>query len=228
MRPIFQKVTKDEYRLPIEEADSIHELAEKIGVSVSAVSHAMHEIERGERKDSCYQITWIEEGDDLWKPIEGYKYPYRINEKGAVQRYCNPGWKNMSYIKHDHSFEVQLRGKDGRQVGASIGRLMANAFLGGISDDEIVLHKNGIKSDFRKENLIITKKKGEHHSCVKAHNRRAVQSIDMQGRVRNIYPSQKDAAEGEHLNVKTIRKSCDDKSGAFVVKTRRRYCYMDE
>ena len=61
-RPVFQKVTQDRFRLVLAQADTITELAEMVGVSVSALSHAFKKLERGKRREenSCYQITWIE------------------------------------------------------------------------------------------------------------------------------------------------------------------------
>lgn len=62
MIPIFQRVTPDKYRLVLAEADSIHELAEKLGLSESAVNHGIHGAERGRK--SVYQVVWIDESED--------------------------------------------------------------------------------------------------------------------------------------------------------------------
>lgn len=64
MIQIFQRVTKDEKRLVIAEADSITELADIIGRSVSAVSHGIHAAERNPERTGCYQVTWIDEEDE--------------------------------------------------------------------------------------------------------------------------------------------------------------------
>ena len=65
-RPVFQKVTKDKYRLVVAQADSITELAQLTGTSLSSVSRAFRDIERCRRVNSAYQITWItlEEGEE--------------------------------------------------------------------------------------------------------------------------------------------------------------------
>lgn len=65
-RPVFQKVTADKYRLVVAQADSIAELARLLDVSASALSHTFKKLERGTRKSSCYQITWItlEDGEE--------------------------------------------------------------------------------------------------------------------------------------------------------------------
>ena len=66
MRPVFQKVSNDPYRLVIAQADTITELAQILGVDQSTLSHAFKKLERGITKDSCYQITWItlEDGEE--------------------------------------------------------------------------------------------------------------------------------------------------------------------
>lgn len=58
-RPVFQKVTNDRYRLVVAQADTITELAELLGVSASNLCRTFKQLERGTRKRSCYQITWI-------------------------------------------------------------------------------------------------------------------------------------------------------------------------
>lgn len=66
MRPVFQKVSNDPYRLVIAQADTITELAQILGVDHSTLSHVFKRLERGITKESCYQITWIqlEDGEE--------------------------------------------------------------------------------------------------------------------------------------------------------------------
>ena len=59
--PVFQKVTKDEYRLVLAQADSMTELAKMLGVSLSVISHAIKNVEKGKTRNSGYQVTWIED-----------------------------------------------------------------------------------------------------------------------------------------------------------------------
>lgn len=64
MRPVFQRVTNDEFRLVMAQADSLEELARMTGVALSTISKTIKDIETGKRKKSCYQVTWITMDDE--------------------------------------------------------------------------------------------------------------------------------------------------------------------
>ena len=64
VRPVFQKVTNDKYRLVVAQADTVTELAEVLGVRLSTLCHTFKAIENGTRKKSCYQVTWIDLDDE--------------------------------------------------------------------------------------------------------------------------------------------------------------------
>lgn len=64
VRPVFQKVTDDKFRLVVAQADTLTELAEMLGLKLSTLCHTFKEIETGRRKKSCYQVTWIDLDDE--------------------------------------------------------------------------------------------------------------------------------------------------------------------
>ena len=66
IRPVYQKVTKDEFRLVLAQEDTLAGLAKITGVNKCTICHAIKDVEAGRRKKSCWQITWIddEEEDD--------------------------------------------------------------------------------------------------------------------------------------------------------------------
>jgi hypothetical protein len=64
VRPVFQKVTDDKYRLVVAQADTLTELAEVLGVKLSTLCNTFKAIESGKRKTSCYQVTWIDLDDE--------------------------------------------------------------------------------------------------------------------------------------------------------------------
>lgn len=66
MRPVYQRVTNDKFRLVLAQADTPSELARITGTRLCTISHALKDVKLGKRKNSCYQVTWIddEEEDD--------------------------------------------------------------------------------------------------------------------------------------------------------------------
>lgn len=59
MRPVYQRVTNDKFRLVLAQADSPSELARITGTRLCTISHALKDVKEGKRKSSCWQITWI-------------------------------------------------------------------------------------------------------------------------------------------------------------------------
>lgn len=56
---VYERVTSDKYELPLAVADSEHELADLLGVTVSCVSHELRKFRSGQK--SVYREIEIEE-----------------------------------------------------------------------------------------------------------------------------------------------------------------------
>lgn len=90
----------------------------------------------------------------MWRRIEGYKYPYRINEQGEVQWFRWGRWMPMRiYLKN--RAEVRLRGLDGKQKQVGVFRLLDECFCGGYARKNglCVGPKNGVKMDCTLRNM---------------------------------------------------------------------------
>ena len=59
MMVVYERVTADEYELPLAVADSEHELARILGISVSSISHGLKKYRSGEK--SIYREVKIGE-----------------------------------------------------------------------------------------------------------------------------------------------------------------------
>jgi DNA-binding transcriptional ArsR family regulator len=64
MRPVYQRVTNDKFRLVLAQEDTPSELARITGVKLCTISHALKKVKTGERKSSCWQVTWINEDEE--------------------------------------------------------------------------------------------------------------------------------------------------------------------
>ena len=63
-RPVYMKVTKDRFELPIVVADSAYELARLCGVNVSTIMHSVSTQSKRVVKNSQYKRVWVSDSDD--------------------------------------------------------------------------------------------------------------------------------------------------------------------
>lgn len=119
--------------------------------------------------------------NEIWKPIMGYEGCYEISNKGEVRslsrtkkgvRYGKPyeyQTKEMQLKQHVDCkgyLRVKLQ-KDGNKETCKVHRLVAQTFLGDITDKEID-HINTIKTDNRVENLkIVSSKENSNNPITK-------------------------------------------------------------
>ena len=69
---VYRYVTKDRYRLPVAQADSMGELAALIGRSYGTVRRAMEAVYRGQRTSGPYEngdLSDEEEEEDVFVPV---------------------------------------------------------------------------------------------------------------------------------------------------------------
>ena len=83
----------------------------------------------------------------MWKEIKGYKWLYRINEDGLVQRF----WKEKWIDRKPHFGEklkrpkICMRRADNSRVEVPLVNLMADAFMGGRKPGMVIIHKDGMR-----------------------------------------------------------------------------------
>lgn len=135
----------------------------------------------------------------VWKEIQGYKNPYRINENGVVQQFSRGKWVDLS-IEVNHRAEVRLRGHDGKQKRVGIFRLLDRCFFGGYADKNklTVGPRNGIKTECTLENLQHRTQSSVGAASLARSKRRAVVRHDRNGK-QVIYKSVSEAARKNGL-----------------------------
>lgn len=57
---VYMIVTKDEFRLPLEIAESVEELAQLVGESVGSVARQISRVRSGKVKNSKYEIVFVD------------------------------------------------------------------------------------------------------------------------------------------------------------------------
>ena len=114
-----------------------------------------------------------------WKPIDGYRYSYRINRKGVVQKQRKNGeWHRLAVNNDVKGYpRVSLRRLDGGQQRRMISTLLYEHF------------GPNVKGANRPREV-------------------AVEKIDKEGRVLKEYPSLASAAFDNHFTVGSVYQRC--------------------
>lgn len=155
----------------------------------------------------------MKKNDNLgWKPIDGYRFRYRINEDAVVQKQMDDGsWYTLKpYISGRNRAAVKMRTADNRKVDVPVVWLMADAFMGGRKPDTAIVHRNCSKLDCSLGNLkMIPRKECGRISC--RSRRKAVMKLDREGNVVAIYASGREAAEKNFISQNSIWARCKGK-----------------
>lgn len=157
----------------------------------------------------------------MWKAIEGFKYPYRINENAVVQRQLPNGeWKTMNPYRqgrkrNEGRFVVKMVRDTGKYEIQFLVNLMLYAFMGGRRPPgKRLTHKNGMVSDCALKNLVWTTQSeiGKRYGSA---GRKVVEKVDTAGNVVAIYSSISEASRKEHVSIEFIRRRCNGKVKIF-------------
>lgn len=141
----------------------------------------------------------------MWRRIEGYKYPHRINEQGEVQRFRWGRWMPMKiYLKN--RAEVRLRGLDGKQKRVGVFRLLDECFCGGYARKNglCVGPKNGVKMDCTLENMAYRTQSEIGKRTMERTMRKTVIRYDRNGETV-VYRSVKEAARKNGMAPSTLK-----------------------
>ena len=144
----------------------------------------------------------------VWVPIEGYKWPYRINEDGTVQKKDRDLWVTLAPRISTNRVTVSMRKRNGTRIYIPVVWLMADAFMGGRKPGMCIYHKNGLKTDNSLHNLEFLSK-GENGKRTSGNRRRAVEKIAPDGTVVELYKSACEAAKKNYVHRNCVSDRCN-------------------
>lgn len=157
-----------------------------------------------------------EEGTD-WRLIPGYFYQYRINELGQIEKLLDSGkWYRLKpFIKRDRyhtngKLQMRMRLENGRYSNISVKNLMIDTFLGGRKPGVVYGLRNGSTTDCSVYNIYPS----TLHDVLKRTggiNRRAVEKVDRDGNVLELYASVSEAADKNYIARKSILARCKNR-----------------
>lgn len=141
----------------------------------------------------------------MWKYITGYKFPYRVNQDGCVQKFQNNKWVSLSHIYTSGRMIVKLVKEDGTRVGYGVLRLLDKCF----NDDYAKKHglcvcpKNGVKSECTLSNITYKLPSEVSVASMLRHRRRPVIRYDRFGN-SEVYKSVTEAAKKNWLSKSSL------------------------
>jgi len=149
---------------------------------------------------------------EQWVEIAGYKYRYRVSNKGRVQKMRADGtWKDMTPSNYGGSaWRIQLTLPDGTRSRVAVSALVADAFLGGTPPGMRRCHKNCAYSDNSVENIVFLTN-AEAAKRYRPGNSRPVVKLDREGNVVAVYRSQTEAARSNYITQQAISNRCNGK-----------------
>lgn len=143
----------------------------------------------------------------MWKEIKGYKWPYRVNEDGVVQKFYREKWVTLNPYIHGERAMVKMRSLENKKMDVPVVWLMADAFMGGRRPGMNIVHKDGCKLN----NCIWNLKFETKRQCGKRSSRarsRPVLKVAPDGTVVEIFRSGREAARREYVSQNAINVRC--------------------
>ena len=143
-----------------------------------------------------------------WKEIKGYRYLYRVSDEGEVQKLQDNGkWRTLKPWSYRGQMKVHFRCTDGTVELMPVSGLVADYFMGGTPPGKVRVHKNGMKSDNAKENIVFMTRREVRLGC-RAANSKPVLKVDKYGQIVAVYSSTVEAAKANYMSQASVSKRC--------------------
>lgn len=162
--------------------------------------------------------------NEAWKNIKFFEGYYQVSSHGRVRAldYCRKGI--VKIVRHNRPGEllkIDLRSRDRKVIDRSVKLLVARAFLPKPLPEEIdVICRNGVKWDFRVENLTwVTRKelktlvieKGKGKPVFTGANKIVICSYPRKHTIHAVYSSLSEAARANGVNPRVIQRAAKNK-----------------
>lgn len=146
--------------------------------------------------------------NEIWKSILNSKY--EISSYGRVRRFYK---YNYRYLKTFRKGSIQIvkltineKGKD-----YNVAKLVIEAFIRKLKDNEVVYHKNGVITDNELSNLeILTRTEAGKRTGWQSH-RKGIVMLDNEGVISKIFKGTRDAADKLFISRQTVSDYCNGK-----------------
>lgn len=166
----------------------------------------------------------------IWKEIGGYRFAYRINEDGAVQRGMEDGtWRDVKpYLAKGgggsagNCLFVKLAVFPSGHKRVQVARLMEGRFIRPRRPGEITSYRNRLPADCSRWNLYQTTR-AQVNARVGGGMRKSVEKVAPDGSVLELYGSVEEAARKNFASRGCIYRRCMGKTKSLLGGATFRY-----
>lgn len=150
-----------------------------------------------------------------WYDIPGYGGSYQANIEGEIRRIFPDGrTRVLKPCRHEgdrknHGMVVNLYCLDGRRRLRSVGRLIAETFLGPTPPGMCVCHKNGMLTDNAVANLVHVEKQKLWSDIGSRSKKSPVIKINASGEIIGVYPTARKAAAANYISYSSLLWRCN-------------------
>lgn len=134
----------------------------------------------------------------MWRPVEGFKPHYRVNEEGCVESKARGEWKPLKQHINGGRVCVNMRTESGSHKHISVAKIVYETFVRKLEPGEVVFHKDRVKWNCKVWNLVAIDQ-GDIAGIVRG-ARKSIAKIDRNGEVVWIYGSFKEACQKEYIS----------------------------
>ena len=145
-----------------------------------------------------------------WFPIPGFP-GYEICADGNIRKQTAKGYRPMS-VRISRNQHIVCLTRDGKQRTFKLRSLLGRTFLRPLRKGEVYTHKNGDTLDDVATNIcIMTQSELSRWVGKQGTRRRAVEKVDEQGEVLDVYRSARQAAEKNFISLMCVTDRCNGK-----------------
>lgn len=145
----------------------------------------------------------------MWKSIPGACDYYRVNENGKIQSRYYGEWRDMKPRLNGNKYVVGLKTESGGNKIIDIARLVFGLFNQQIGQDDGVYFLDGDIANCSASNLILIPSQLAPSNKPKSKTV-GIEKVDIFGNVVDRYKSVKEAAIKNHIDIRCIRRRCNN------------------
>lgn len=142
--------------------------------------------------------------NELWKPIS-YDTRYQVSNYGRFRKQLKNGYRYLTPFKKRNLYLVKIKNKD-----MNCARLVANAFIKNLTQNDRVYHKNKLAFDNRYWNLkVLSLNELGKMTGYRSKSQRVVEVKS--GEIIRSWPSARKAAKDLFVSYQTVMDYCNEK-----------------
>lgn len=169
--------------------------------------------------------------NEVWKDIPiDTKFRYQASNIGRICHVYDNGKRrilNECYVKTLHGWVTGVTMSDGTYRKFQTISLVARTWLGTHDSSWQAIHKNGVLSDHRIENIKYVKR-SEIGKIASVKKRKSVFKINSDGEVVEIYKSARECADKNHFCYASIKRRCNGDFKNPIASDGYAYVYEDK